>query len=58
MVLKQLEFLVSSLGECGAPERTDFQKFLIFEDVLVLYQLILDNFTLGGCGSLKITDFG
>ena len=58
MVFKELIFsTVSTLGGCGGLERTDFSQFLLWEDVVVLKELILDSFYFGGCGVLERTDF-
>ena len=65
--------LVSTLGGCGGLERTDLLQFLLWEDVVVLKELILTVSSLGGlvvlkeliltvstlgrCAGLKRTDF-
>ena len=36
VVLRELIFTVSPLGECGVLERTDFQQFLLWEGLVVL----------------------
>ena len=38
---------------CGSLERTDFQYFLIYDDVVAFNRLIVDIFELGKCGFLK-----
>ena len=38
---------VSTLGQCGGLERTDFEQFLLWEGVVVLKELILNSFWLG-----------
>ena len=56
MVLKELFFRVSTLGECGGPERMIFNRYL-WVGVVVLKELIfLTVSTLGGCGGLERTD--
>ena len=44
MVLKELDFTISTLGGCGGLERTDFKQFLLWEGVVVLKELILNSF--------------
>ena len=48
---------MSTLGGCGDHERTDFLKFLHWEGVVVVKELILTVSTLGGSGDLNRTDF-
>ena len=44
MVLKELIFgTVSTLGQCGGLERTDFNSFILCEVVVVLKELILNS---------------
>ena len=43
----------SSLEGHAGLERTGFRQFPLWEDVVVLKALILCNFYLGGCGTLK-----
>ena len=38
---------MSSLGGCGGLERTDFYQFPLWEDVVVLKELIFNNFLFG-----------
>ena len=49
---------ISILGECGGLERTDFQHFPLWENVVILKGLILDSFHIGRVFSLERTDFG
>ena len=52
---------VSTLGGCGGHERTDFEQFLLWDDVVVLKEQIFNSFYFGGCGGrcggLERTDF-
>ena len=57
MVLKILDLTVSTMGGCNVLERTDFNKFLLWEGMAVLKELILIVSTLKGCGRLERTDF-
>ena len=47
MVLKELIFTVSTLGGCAGLERTDFEQFLLWENVVVLKELILNSYYFG-----------
>ena len=47
MNLKELIFKVSTLGHCGGHERTDFLKFLLWDAVVVLKELIFNSFYIG-----------
>ena len=47
VVLKELILTVSTLGECGGGERTDFQQFLLWEVVLVLKELNFNSLYFG-----------
>ena len=47
----------STLGGCGNLERSDFEQFLTWADVVILNELILTVFALGRCGGLERTDF-
>ena len=38
---------VSTLGQCGGLERTDFEQFLLWDSVVVLKELILNSFYFG-----------
>ena len=44
MVLKELIFNSFYLGGCGGLERTDFNRFLLWEGVVVLIVLIFKSF--------------
>ena len=35
---------------CGGIERTDFEQILLWDSVVVMYELILNSFYLEGCG--------
>ena len=48
---------VFTLGLCGGLERTDLQQFIIWEDVVVLKELIFTVSTLGVCCGLERADF-
>ena len=47
MVLKELVFTISTLGGCGALERTNFEQFLLWEGVVVLKELVFYYFYFG-----------
>ena len=47
MVLKEPFLTISTVGECGGLERTDFEQFLLWEGVVVLKELILNSFYFG-----------
>ena len=53
-----IEMIVYSfnLGVCDGLEGTDFSQFLLWEEVLVLKELIFTVSTLGWCGGLDRTD--
>ena len=36
--------MVSNLGGCGGPDRTDFSQFLLWAGVVVLKELIFNSF--------------
>ena len=57
MVLKELNFKISTLGGCGGLERTDFNSFHFGEGMVLLKNLFLTVSTLRGCGGLESTDF-
>ena len=46
-VLEELTLTVSTLGGCGGLERTDFKQFLLWEEVVVLTELIFSSFYFG-----------
>ena len=48
MVLKELILISFYFGGCGGLERTGFLKFLLWEDVVVLKELILNSFSIRG----------
>ena len=45
------------MGGCGGLERTDFERFLFWDGVVVLKELILISFLFGGCGGLERNGF-
>ena len=57
MVLKKLILTVSTLGECGGLDKTQFSHLLLWEGLVALKELILKISTLGGCGGLDKTHF-
>ena len=48
---------MSTLGQCGGLERTDFEQLVFWEGVVILKELILTVSTLGQCGGLERTHF-
>ena len=46
MVLNELILKVSTLGGCGGLEGTDFEKFLLWDGVVILKELISDQLLL------------
>ena len=47
MVMRKLILTVSTLGGCGGHERIDFYQFLCWKGVVVLKELIFNNFYFG-----------
>ena len=45
------------MGGCGGLERTDFEQFVLWEEVVVLKEVILMVSNLGGCSGHERTDF-
>ena len=48
---------MSTLGGCSGLERTDFQSFSFWEDIVVQKGMILGIVTLGWCGGILRADF-
>ena len=57
MVLKILIFNIFYLGGVVIKNELIFNIFLLWEGVVVLKELILTVFTLGGCGGLQSIEF-
>ena len=47
MVFKELNLTVSPLGEGGSLERTKFELYPLWEDVVVLKELNFNSFSFG-----------